>query len=338
MAGEGARDRRAVGDDRQVGVVDTAEFVAVGMDMHQPLWPARRLGHGVSLRRHLAQPRAENDQQIALSRARDDCGMRADAQIAAIAGVVIVEIILAAQRCHDRQIGARGELLEGVLGLGIPARPAEDAQRPRRPREVIEKRLHLMPGGCRADAPRGWQIGDGCALGEHVLGNREHDGPGPSRLREVEGMAQVLGQARCAVDLGHPFCHRREHVAKLDLLKGLALALVARDLSDQHDHGARILKRGVDPDARVAGAGPARDDTDPGAAGQLGVGISHERGPPLLTAGNEAQPVRSGVDGIEQPEKAFARNAEKRVCPVRDQGIGDDLCTAARRLDHLRLL
>ncbi len=109
-------------------------------------------------------------------------------------------------------------------------------------------------------------------FGEHVLGQHKHHRAGAAGLTEMESVADMLGNARGIVDFDDPFRHRREEIFVLDLLEGLAFAGAARYLADQQDHRGRVLKRGVDADTGVAGAGAAGDEADtrgPGASTKL---------------------------------------------------------------------
>ena len=83
-------------------------------------------------------------------------------------------------------------------------------------------------------------------------------------MRDVEGARDVFGQAVGRVDLADPLREaeraRAEHLPVVDLLEGLAVALVARDLADEQDHRRRVLERGVQADRGVARARPARHE------------------------------------------------------------------------------
>ncbi len=160
-------------------------------------------------------------------------------------------------------------------------------------------------------------------------GKRQHHRAGPAGGRDLERLVDELGDAFGEVDLRHPFGERGEHAAEIDLLKGLAVDLVARDLADQHDHRGRILERRVDADRGVAGAGAAGHQQHPGLAGELAVGLGHERRAAFLAAGDEADLGRV-VERVEHFEIAFAGDAEGDLDAVRAQCRHDQL-TAAQR-------
>ena len=153
-------------------------------------------------------------------------------------------------------------------------------------------------------------------VAQHVLGQRDDDRAGAAGGRDLERLVEQLGDALGHVDLRHPFGERRVHLAEIDLLEGLAVDLVARHLADQHDHRRRILERGVDADRGVAGAGAARHQQHAGLAGQLAVGLGHERGAALLAAGDEVDLGRV-EERVEHLEIALAGDAERHLDAMR---------------------
>jgi len=145
----------------------------------------------------------------------------------------------------------------------------------------------------------------------------------------VKGLADQLGNPLGLVDLRHPFGERPEHAAEIDLLEGLALDLVARDLADEQDHRRRILHRGVDRDRGVGGARPAGDEADARPARQLAIGLGHVAGAAFLAAGDQPDGVARVVERVEHRQEAFARHAEGEVDAMALQGIDQDLAAAA---------
>jgi hypothetical protein len=170
----------------------------------------------------------------------------------------------------------------------------------------------------RPDRAVGAGNGGGAALAQHVLGQGQYHRPGPTRGSDPECLVDELGDALAEVDLRHPFGQRREHPAEIDLLKRLAVELVARHLADQHDHRRRILKRRVNADRRVAGARPARHQQNPGPAGELAVGLGHEGGAAFLAAGDKPD-LRRVVERVEHFEIALAGDAEGHLRAMRAQ-------------------
>src|SRR3546814_21157261 len=67
---------------------------------------------------HLAEARAEQDEKIGFAHPRGQLGVDADADVAGIAGMLVVEVVLAAEGDGDRQLCRGGEGLQVCLGLG----------------------------------------------------------------------------------------------------------------------------------------------------------------------------------------------------------------------------
>ena len=170
----------------------------------------------------------------------------------------------------------------------------------------------------------------GAPVTQHVLGERQYDRAGPAGGRHLERLVDELGDAFGHVDLRHPLCERGEHASEIDLLKGFAVDLVARHLADQDDHRRRILKRRVDADRGVARARPARHQQHPRLAGELAVGLGHERGTAFLAARHEADFGRV-VEPVEHFEIAFPGDAKRHVDPMGAQCGNHELAAAEGR-------
>ena len=160
---------------------------------------------------------------------------------------------------------------------------------------------------------------------QHVFGQRQHDRPGAALQRSVEGARDVFGHAVRVVDLGDPLREAEragaEHLAVVDFLERLAIALLARDLADEQDHRRRVLERGVHADARVGRARAAGDEADAGAPAQLALRVGHERGAAFLPACDEAHAIGVLMKAVEHREVALARHAEGSVDALLDQAF-----------------
>ncbi len=108
----------------------------------------------------------------------------------------------------------------------------------------------------------------------------------------------------------------------LDLLERLAAAEAPLDLPDEHEHRARVLAGRVDADGEVRGADGARREADRRAAGQLAVGLGHERRRPLVAGADD--PDAGGVEALEQAEEALARHGERVADADGTEGVGDE--------------
>lgn len=78
-------------------------------------------------------------------------------------------------------------------------------------------------------------------LGQHVLGQRQHDRTRPAGGGDVEGTADIFRNARRIVDLRHPLGHLAEHAAIVEFLERFAVEHLAADLADQQDHRGAVL-------------------------------------------------------------------------------------------------
>ncbi len=304
--------------------------------MDQRLLRPRRLEQGVAAGRHLAQPHADGEHQVGVANARRQLRIDADADIAGIQRMAVVEAVLEAESAAHRQLPVLGEALQRGAGLGVPAAAAGDDDRPlgrEQHAAQLAQPARRRPGQHRLHARQHRRRG---RRRQHVLGQGQHHRAGPALQRGVEGARDVLGQAVGALHLAHPLGQPEragaEHLPVVDLLEGLAVALVARDLADEQDHRRRILERGVQPDAGVGGAGPARDEADAGAAAELALRLGHEGGAAFLPAGDEADAVAVLVEAVEHREVAFAGDAEAGGDALGDQGFDEGVAGEAARV------
>jgi hypothetical protein len=300
--------------------VDVNErFAGVG-DAHQ------RIG----LRGDLADPRADGEDEVGGLDPRDKARRGAGAEVAEIIAKAVVDDVLAAERATGGEVVGREEA--GNVGAGRIAPPAAADQHQRPLGRGQEAAQFGEVGGAGMGAHRavGADRGDLGHVAQHVLGQRDDDRAGPAGGRDLKRLAQQLGDALGQVDLRHPFGERRVHLVEIDLLKRLAVDLVARDLADQHDHRGRILERGVDSDRGVARAGAARHQQHARRAGQFAIGLGHKRGAALLAAGDKMDFGRV-VERVEDFKIALAGDAERHLDAVRLETADDKLAAAQSR-------
>ena len=212
------------------------------MHVHELLLRRRNVEQRVALRRHFAEPAADQQHEIGRLDPREQLRIR--------------------RRCRDRRRNMDAARSKRCARRNVVATGSANARRSaparRRPLPTSGCRRASMigrsaaqssfcscahvgeagPGLDRLDARR---VGDRDALGQHVLRQRDHHRPGPAVGRGVEGARHDFRNARRIVDLGRPFRHRAEHGAVVEFLERLALAHVARDLADEQDHRRRIL-------------------------------------------------------------------------------------------------
>ena len=164
-------------------------------------------------------------------------------------------------------------------------------------------------------------------LVEKVLGQREEHGTGPADERGPDRVTDGRRDVRRRPDLGGVGRQPAERCRLLDLLERLAAAESPLDLPDEGEHRARILAGGMDADREVRGADGAGRETDRRAAGQLAVGLGHERRGALVAGADD--PDAGGVEALEQAEEAFARHGERVADADGAEGVGDVPADAA---------
>ena len=125
LRAEGLRGRV----DGKCGMIDAAEFVGVGMHMHEGLARRRNLEQRVTLRWHFRHATVHQQNEIGFLHTREKLWVRTDAEFARIIPVRVREQHGAAERCRDRQVEALGEAHEAVDRLRAPARAAENGDR-----------------------------------------------------------------------------------------------------------------------------------------------------------------------------------------------------------------
>ena len=153
----------------------------------------------------------------------------------------------------------------------------------------------------------------------------------------MKRLAHQLGDSRRIVDLHDPLAQRLEEPPVVDLLERLAVGMPALDLTDEHHHRRRVLRGGVEPDRRVAGARPTGDHDHAGPPGELAVGFRHVGGATLVPTGDGRDRAARIVQCVERREVALARHAEDGVDAVNCEGVDQDAAAGATiALRHVR--
>ena len=213
----------------------------------------------------------------------------------------------------------------------VPAAAADEHQRPPRlpepraqRRDCFGPRIHDR----RLDADG---VVDGGAGDQHVLRQRQYDRTRAARLRDPESARDVFGNAFGAIDLRDPLDAAAVHAAIVDFLEGFAIGEIAADLTDEHDHRRRILRRSMDADRGVRCPRSARHQRDPGPAGQLAVRLGHVRRAAFMPAHDQPQLVARIVQGVEHRQIAFAGNAKSQIDALGKKVRDQDLAAGAWR-------
>ncbi len=306
------------------------------MHVDELLRRSRRREQLVAAGRHLAEARADREHEVGAFDARRELGIDADADVAGVVRMAVVEHVLEAERAADRQ---RARLRRSARALRTPravqplpptitnGRSAAASSSPRRA-------IAAAGGAASAGSMRG---STGALVDARSMssGKREDDRTRSPLHRDVERARDVLGQAVGVADLADPLGEAEragaEHVRVVDFLERLAVALVARDLADEQHHRRRVLERGVQADRRVARARSARDEAQSRAAGELALRLGHVARAALVPAADEADPVAVLVEAVEGGEEALAGDAEHRGRALREQRFHERVAGGTRR-------
>src|SRR5690606_5164795 len=110
--GKGRQGGGGASIDRQGWLINPAQFLGRGIDVHQLLPWTRDVEQAVAAGRHLAQTRTDHQQEIAVLDPLKELWINANSDVAHIIGVAIVEAVLAAKDRCDRKIPGLDEALQ----------------------------------------------------------------------------------------------------------------------------------------------------------------------------------------------------------------------------------
>ncbi len=322
---QAARRRVHGGVDRQRGLVHPAQLFGAGVDVNQLLFRHRRFDQRVAAGGGLAQARADGDQQVAFAHTPGQRGVDAQAHVARVERVVVVKGVLKAEGVGHRQLPVFGKSLQRGGGLRCPPSTTGDHQRALADQQQgaqFAQRARVAPGLHGLHARQGLGVH---GLREHVFGQHQHHRARPAVHGGGKRARHVLRDAARIVDALHAFGHAlgggAEERQVVNFLKSLAVARVARHVADEQHHGRAVLKRGVQADRRVGGAGPARHKAHAGAPGELALGFGHEGRAAFLAVGDKADAVGVGVKAVQHGEVTFTRNTEGVSHALLDQAL-----------------
>ena len=106
---EGGDEGRRAGIDGERRPVDAAKLLGAGMDVDERLARFGNVDQRIARGRHLAEPSADEEEDIGLLHPLGERRVDADADVAGIVRMVVVEEHLAAEGAADRQVEAFGE-------------------------------------------------------------------------------------------------------------------------------------------------------------------------------------------------------------------------------------
>ena len=238
----GAAPPRTAGEPEtiaQVGLVDAAELVRVGVDVDQRLLRARRLEQRVLLRRDLAEARAEREQDVRLAHARGELRVHPDRQRTGVGG----------RRSCRRSPGGGTTRRPGCSTpprtRSHRARPGRDQPPP--PTTISGRSAPASSSSARStsasagDACEGWygaasatSASSSCASS----GSAITTGPGRPEVGRVERARDQLGDRSGVVGGGDELRHLAEHARVVELLERLSAEVGARHLADEAERPA----------------------------------------------------------------------------------------------------
>ena len=281
----------------------------------------------------LAEPRADDEQQVGLPNALLELRIGAVAEVAGIDRAAVGNRVLAPERRRHRNTVAVREAGEIMRRCRAPVGATDNRDGVGRVLQQVDHRAHRAGASGLRDRRDRRTIDRLDLVAKHVLGNRQHDRPGPTRGRDAVRPSDIFGDTPRVVDPRRPLGDRREEGRHVDFLKPLAVAVGAVEVADENDHRSRILHRDMDPGTGVGRARAAGDEGDAGPPGQLAVGVGHIGDPALLPADDSVDRGRV-VERVEDGEEAFAGNGEHPVAPLRDELVNEDAAAGANGLGH----
>lgn len=206
--------------------------------------------------------------------------------------------------------GTRSSSANRVRSVGVLRAGAGQDQRALCAGQQVEHRANVVVGWTRGR--RSGQLDLGLAgdhLVEQVLGERQEHRTRPATERLAYGLGKDVHQLLDGARLDGPLRELAERTGLIDLLEGLPAAIPALDLADEDEQRGRVLFRGMDADGHVRGADGASSQAYRGPAGQLAVGLGHERRSAFVACGDDPDPCT--LEGVENAEEALARNGER---------------------------
>ena len=120
-----------VGADGQVGQIDAAQLVGIGMNVHERLPGVVGRDQRVSVGGRFAEPRADGDDEVGFSNALLKLRVRPIAELAGVDLACVADCVLAAEGRGNRDAVAIGEVREMVGCARAPVGPADDRDRRR---------------------------------------------------------------------------------------------------------------------------------------------------------------------------------------------------------------
>ncbi len=314
----------------QVGRIDPAQFLGAGMQVHQRLGRTRRLDQRIAAGRHLAQPRADRDQQVGLAHPLRQLRIDADAHVTGVVGMAVVEQILEAEGTRHRQLPGLGEALQCQARRRVPAAAAGDHQRALRGQQPLAQFAQ-----CRRSRPA-----LRCA---HPRQHRSAQSSWSACLRAAPARPDRAGPARrCGRRAPHIRAGDRRRAPRrptwpCQACRGRTSAGSRppgrpRGRAGRWPPGRRTAPSACCPGRQCAARcshwwRPDRGsrNTRPGNGPSLPWASAMNAGAAFLATGDEADAIAVRVKAVEHRQVAFARNAEAGLDALLDQRLDEQV-------------
>ena len=287
-------------------------------------------GQRVAERADLGEAAADDEQRVRPFEPLADDRRAAVAGHAEVERVIVGDDVAATPAGDDRDVEQLRELEQIRRGPGPQHAGTREDHGPLGRGDELEDRPDVVRLGPWRRRTRRVELGSlRQDLVEEILGERQQDGSRPPDERRPDGVAD------CRRDVGGRAWLRRVHreaaerALLVGLLERLAADEVAFDLADEREHRCRVLARRVDADREVRRADGPRADARRRSAGQLAVGLGHERGGALVASRDDADARL--VEPLEQAEEALAGHGEGVPDADRSEGVRDEAADGPSR-------
>ena len=314
--------------DSQRRMIDTAQFLRIGMDMHKAHLRLRNIEQSITLRRHFGHAPSDQQDQIAGGNALFQLRVGSNADFTGIKRMRIGKQHGAPERGGHRKLEAFGKTHHRGYRLVVPAGPTQNGHGLfGRPEQLLQLGHLCQAGPCfhRFDARHHRHAGH---FQQDIFGQADHHRAGPALHGDMEGTRDDFGDTGGIVDLGYPFGGRAEKGTVIHFLKRAAFAHALFDLADKQDQRHAVMLGNVDAGRGIGGAGSACDHHNARTARQPRRRIGHHRCPAFLTADGD---IDGGImQRIQHGQIAFARHTKHMLDPLGLQGIDDQLSARPR--------
>lgn len=161
-----------------------------------------------------------------------------------------------------------------------------------------------------------WALG-----GYDIFRQPDNDRARTALLSQTHRIRDDTAGAVWLINNEHALGNRAEPLVRVEFLERLAVAVFARNQTNEQHERDGVLPGGVDTDLGVGSTGAAGDHDHSGFTGRLTVGICHVGGAALVAAHNGGN--ISVVQTVKHSEVTLTGDQEDVFRPVVFEGLGD---------------